>query len=308
MSLKKILAAPAFVFMLVCGGMVVLTVSGVSTISGQVIDDSQVDNQLASLRSISERAHGDNGNFRRPDKIRIRYMSSGAKARMMAQLENLALGGHRESLLPAAKYFHQYADLLRDEKTGLARVFPDRKCDQGMVVDVSELKRCNGVYPLLGVGSHYSFRNRTNLNRKTWADINFTDDKFVAGSQTEFGLISEIGEIGDAALDSLTLRSKELVFLKGYKPKTKMSQINKERKIFVKGLTVNGLTYKLSAPATLNSAYVLRSVAYAPGNFDGLDSRLDIIVVFKVVSRESDGSLILLWKQLKSDPARTLKE
>ncbi len=297
MSLKKILAVSAFVFLWVC-------INGI-IVSAQVIDDSQVDNQLASLRSISEKAHDDNRRFRPPGKVRIRYTSPGTKARMMAQLEGLALGGRRELLLPPAKYFHQYADLLRNEKTGLARVFPDRKCDRGMVVDVSELERCSGVYPLLGAGSHYSFRNRTNLNRKTWADINFTDDKFIAGSQTEFGLISELG---DVALDSLTLRSKELAFLKGYQPKTKMSQINKEREIFVKGLTINGLTYKLSAPATLHSAYVLRSVAYALGNFDGLDIRLDIIVVFKVIARESDGSLILLWKQLKSDPARPLKE
>ncbi|HEV7642908.1 MAG TPA: hypothetical protein VGO50_03115 [Pyrinomonadaceae bacterium] len=299
MTLKKILAAPVFIFLWVCGGM------AVSTVSGQVIDDSQVDNQLASLRSVSETAHDDNRRFRPPGKIRIRYMSSEARARTTAQLENLALGGHRELLLPAAKYFHQYADFLRDNKTGLARVFPDLKCDRGMVVDVSELERCKDVYPLLGVGSHYSFRNRTNLNRKTWADINFVDDKFVAGGQTEFGLI---GELGDVAPDSLTLKSKELAFLKDYKPKTKTSQITAEREIFVKGLTVNGLTYKLSAPATLNSTYVLRSVAYALNNFDGLDIRLDIIVVFKVISRENDGSLILLWKQLKSDPARPLKE
>ncbi len=284
----------------------IILIGGVGmTAAGQVIDESQVDEQLANLRRVERNAHDEDRRFRSGAQgVRITYLPPDVRAKMLNRMESMSLGGHRELILPPESYFSQYAAFLREDKTGLARIFPDQKCDRGEVVDVAELKRCADVLPIHGNGSYYSFRNRTNLNNKTWADIHFTDDKLVAGSETEFGIISEIGEM---ALESLTIKSKEVTFLKDYKPVNEPSEIKWEKGIFGKGSTENGVRYALSAPVKINSTYVLRAVAYGLETVNPIDNRIDIIVAFKVVSREPDGSLILLWKQLRSTASRRLK-
>lgn len=291
---KKILSGLIFVSIaiFVCGL--------VQNISAQLSGgNDDVARALDAMRQKEETAHS-------RDQKRNLYTPPHIKAKMIAEWETNALRGRRDRILPAASYFTQYAEFLRDDKSGLARIFPDQKCDEGKVIEAADLERCAGVIPLRGGGSFYSFRNRSNLNDDmTWADVHYVDGKFLTGSETEFGVI---GEVGDIALESLTLKSKELAFLKDYKPKNRLSQIKAENESFMQGLTVNGLTYSLSVPIKVNSTYILRSVAYELEDFNPVDSRVDIIVAFKVVSRENDGSLILLWKELRRIAARPLKK
>jgi hypothetical protein len=244
-----------------------------------------------------------------PPSARAIYgLNSKRRAALIAESENQLLSNNRDRILPAANYFAQYAEFLKDDETGLARIFPDVNCDKGKVVSVTELERCANMIPLRGNASFYSFRNKTNLNENgKWADIQFSDGKFVVGSKTVFGIISEIG---DVSLEDVTLKSGALDFLKEYEPKTKVSKVKEETMAFETGVSENGFTYALAAPLKLNSVYVLRSVAYRlkEDDEDLLDNRLDIIVAFKVVAEEKDGSLILLWKELKSKYSRPLKD
>ncbi len=244
-----------------------------------------------------------------PDKRALYGLNSKRRAALIAESEQQQLSGNRAGILPAANYFTQYAEFLKDDETGLARIFPDVNCDKGKVVSVQELERCANMIPIRGNASFYSFRNKTNLNDNgRWADIQFSDGKFVVGSKTVFGVIAEIG---DVSLANVTLKSDALAFLKEYEPKTKVSKVKEEEMAFAAGVGANGLTYALAAPLKLNSVYVLRSVAYRlkeDDDEDLLDNRLDIIVAFKVVAKENDGSLILLWKELKSKYSRPLKD
>jgi hypothetical protein len=47
----------------------------------------------------------------------------------------------------------------------------------------------------------------------------------------------------------------------------------------------------------VNNSYVLRSIDYA---------RSDLLVAFRIVRQDSDGSVVLLWKLLKKYPTPAL--
>lgn len=265
--------------------------------NAQIPKDDQVTNQLADLRKIEIQAMQDAIRTPQPfsDKIRRRYITI---------LENRLLREDVYKLKPDQQYYIQFAEFLKNKNTGLARILPDRKCDQGFTVTVKELERCADSLTIRGGGSFYSFRNRTNLNQSgKWADLQLVDAKFVVGINTQFGLIKELGE--GASLDNLNVKSEEISFLLKYKPKVKFQDVKLEKELLEKGQIDN-----FSSSANLNpgSVYILRSIAYKLKIIDIVDNRADIIVAFKVIAQERDGSVVLLWKQLKSNTPKKLKE
>jgi hypothetical protein len=56
------------------------------------------------------------------------------------------------------------------------------------------------------------------------------------------------------------------------------------------GATVDEVTYKSRLPVEVNTTFLLRSINY---------DRTDILVAFRVVRKDADGSVILAWKLLK---------
>jgi hypothetical protein len=59
------------------------------------------------------------------------------------------------------------------------------------------------------------------------------------------------------------------------------------------GFEADGFNYKSSLPAVLKSTYVVRSIEF---------NSADVLVAFRVVREDQDGSLTLLWKVLKQFP------
>jgi hypothetical protein len=57
---------------------------------------------------------------------------------------------------------------------------------------------------------------------------------------------------------------------------------------------INRLAYVRETEVSVNHTYALRSIRY---------DKSDVLVVFRVVRKEKDGSLIILWKRLKESPA-----
>lgn len=224
-------------------------------------------------------------------------------ARRKEEIENW--NKTKAMLRPPSTYYDQLAEVLKNKNMNLARLFVEKNCDQGKTVSVQELERCDGVIPVMGGGSYYSFRLKDNAFLKgDWWDIHFTDNKFVVGNDTVQTIISEIGKID---LQTINLKSKALAFLKNYKPKHNLAEIKEQNKILEKGISFNNFTYSNSAAVKFNSTYVLRSVAYRlkhDPRVDYLGKGIDSFVAFKIVGREADGSLILLWKELRTDLPR----
>lgn len=214
---------------------------------------------------------------------------------------------YSEMFIVPARYYDEYASFLKSKKSGLIRIFADTGCYQGKTVTVAELERCAEAVPIQGGGSFYSFRlGSHSSNRQDWWDIHFADNKILAGNATVQAVISEIGNVN---FRDITLKSKAFGFLSEYKPKTTLSDIKEENKILEKGLNSNGFTYSNAVSAKLNSTYIARIIAYSIKGepeisqfpWGALTKNIDIKLAFKVVGIEQDGSLILLYKELKRE-------
>ncbi|HSK73038.1 MAG TPA: hypothetical protein VK892_15165 [Pyrinomonadaceae bacterium] len=283
---------------------------GLSPDEAQRINQDQQKRAIEKRDQILDRAKAserDVGVFRKPEV----ETSPERKAERQAQRREVFENWRKwnQMLLPPAAYYAEYAELLKDKKMNLARIFVDRKCDEGKTVTIQEIERCADVIPVKGGGSFYSFRLKTHRYLGyDWWDIHFLGDRFVVGNNTVQSIISEIGEVD---LEEIKLSSKPLKFLNDYKPKRSLAEIKEQNKLLEKGFNSNGFTYSLSAPLKLNSTYVLRSVAYRVNDKSlriARESRTNVTLAFKVIGREKDGSVIILWKELKTEfPRRDLE-
>jgi hypothetical protein len=217
-----------------------------------------------------------------------------------------------QKLAAPVEYRARYAAFLRQDKTGITRMFPDKDCGKGLVVDVKELERCKETPQIKGAGSLYSIKLaklpdylplQMILGYVGMSDIHFVGDKFVVGSYLTEDIISDIGDVN---LDEVNLKSEGFKFLKDYKTAEKMSELSARAAALEKGIDSNGFFYSNSATVKLDSVYVLRSIAYR-GQYRTFWNTDDFIV-FKVVGREQDGSVVFIWKRLRSKDAPELVE
>lgn len=213
--------------------------------------------------------------------------------------------------LTVSEYRERFAEFLTNKNTGIARMFPEKGCGKGKIVNVQELERCAETPDIPGGGSLYSVR----LNELPYylrlqdilfyveqSDIHFTDDKFIVGNKTTLDIISNIGDVN---LEKIDLKSPALTFLADIKPSKTKSEFDLQKKALEKGINENGYLYSDSAPVRLNDTYILRSIAYHSGYRSFWNT--DHLIAFKVVGREKDGSVVILWKKLKEKGAPFLK-
>jgi len=234
--------------------------------------------------------------------------------RSAAELEKRkALEEINALLSPPEEYRLKHAEFLKEKNTGLVRIFPDRGCDKGTVVTVQSLERCGQTVPIKGAGSLYSFR----LNKLPYyldlstvhlyvglSDIHFNDGKFVVGTKS---ILDIIGDIGNVDLANVTLKSDSLKFLKSFKPGKNIAEVVRQTQDLTKGVTDNGILYSTSATVELNRTYVLRSIAFSTRAYSSFWNT-DVLTVFKVVGKEEDGSVVILWKELKESDATFLRK
>lgn len=236
------------------------------------------------------------------------------------------------------KYYEKYKDVLNDKKTHLIRLQPDKNCYSKYLISVEELERCSDVIPIPGGGSVYSFKDGKKFPMKpheigiednivlrtkepelsfgrsyVW-NIHFINDNFIVQNNYTRGIISDIGDVD---LNSINLASKELEFLNNFKQGDTLAKIKEQSDALKNGVNFNNFIYSNTTPVKLNSTYVLRSIDYAAANMMSLrrlpignqanikkvfvvDKRADLMIAFKVVGRENDGSIIILWKELKA--------
>ena len=228
-------------------------------------------------------------------------------ARRREEMENW--NKTKQMLRPPNAYYERFAELLKNENIHLARIFVEKNCGEGKSVSVEELERCDGVPPVKGGGSFYSFRLRENyVFGRDWWDIHYTGNRLAVGNDSVQTIIADIGAIH---LSDVNLKNKAFEFLKNYKPVQSLAEIKEKYKILEKGVVFNDYTYSNSAAVNFDSTYILRSIAYRLNEEPlrtNLGRGIDLFVAFKIVGRERDGSLVILWKQLKTElPRRELK-
>jgi hypothetical protein len=198
----------------------------------------------------------------------------------------------------------KYSSFLKQDNTGLIKLINNSKCSQNSKIVVATNDCLNFKMP--GAGAAFSFR--TNNYRITHlADLNFTGNSFVSSGIWAHGILVNIG---DFPLETFSLQNKELDYIESINPVVNYENAKDFYSTLVKGISNGKFIYRNSAPVRENSTYLLRSISFRGRinkSVEGFvyneldyDKRKDIVVIFRVVRKQSDGSITILWKKLSS--------
>lgn len=150
----------------------------------------------------------------------------------------------------------------------------------------------------------YSFREKKN-SPLLRADLSLAGSLFETGKSS---VQSIIVQLGDVPLESLTLESEGVSYLAQYKPEQEIAKVNAQFEQMKNGVKVDGkYTYSKSSPVKENTTYALRSIAYYGDGIAQTGKNADVTIVFRVVKRNDDGTLTVLWKELDRKEATKLK-
>jgi hypothetical protein len=165
-------------------------------------------------------------------------------------------------------------DLKQAAKEGFEvfRLMPREKYDRKLTIN--------------GGGAYYSFRLKTSEYGRG-SDISLEQNNLKVGfAGADYGFIYDLGTI---PLSEVSENTVEANFLLNYKPPAKESEVrNEAQKAY--NYETDGLIYKSRVPDVVGNTYLLRSI-----DFDDWD----ILVAFKIIRKDTDGSLIIFWKVLK---------
>lgn len=203
-----------------------------------------------------------------------------------AQTENRAqLGREIESLraqirereaqfiLPAREDSERFAAFLAQPDTGLVRLLPRERYD--------------GVLTLRGGGAYYSFARLTQ-EYGYGSDLSLEQNYFGVGfAGANFGMIAALE---DVPLDATALDAPGVQYLAGFTPPTIEPEARILQRRVSDGFQIENFHYKDRLPVRVNTTYILRSINYRTS---------DVLVAFRVVRTDEDGSVTLLWRMLR---------
>ena len=167
-----------------------------------------------------------------------------------------------------------YAEFLSRPGTGLVRLLP------------------RGEYELFvrGNGAYYSFSRRTHEYGRG-SDIELQGENFHVGfAGADFGLFVSLG---DVSLEDVSLETPGVGPLAEFEAPADVAKAREQYVKSMAGFEADGRSYRKEVPAKVNHAYVVRSVNYGES---------DVLAAFRVLRRDPDGSVVLLWKMLKDFP------
>lgn len=212
----------------------------------------------------------------------------------------------RQMRLFDSRDIERYSKFLAGPNTGIVKLFPYFECVADKVIRVDG--DCKSFVP---ESSDFSFRTVTYTNH-LYHDIGYQRSGLVTDAFFSQGMITTLG---DLPIETVDQNTTGVSFLLNYVPETRAETARRSLKAFDKGLTVGGARYSRSAEPVENMTYALRVIAYKVGNslppithsstmLDvklkslEMDTRDDIIVVFKIVRVDADRGLTIVWKEL----------
>ncbi len=208
-----------------------------------------------------------------------------------------------KSVEPERELFVKYAAFLRAQKTGLTKLIDDKGCSANIRVVVAT-EDCL-KYTMPGAGSSFSFRTE-NYCILRFADVTFAKDGFQAGGALIHGIFVELGDVPLANVD---LRTKGLKYLVDFQPEPDYEEGIEMNRQLTQGIVSDDFLYRRSVPANKNTTFALRSIAYDGKSLRAIrgviynefdfDKREDVIVVFRIVQKDEQGDVTILWKELQ---------
>jgi len=168
-----------------------------------------------------------------------------------------------------------FAAFLTQPKTELIRLLPREKYDRKLMT-------------MSGGGAYYSFVRSTHEYGQG-SDISLEQGQLSVGfAGADYGLLLNVGDI---SLDQVTRDFLAVRALLEYTPPTREPEIRAEYQKLWQGIELGGFSFKSRLPAKVSNTYLLRSISI---------DRSDILVAFRVVRQDTDGSIIIASKVIKT--------
>ncbi len=215
------------------------------------------------------------------------------------------------SISPSAEILRQYKAFLARENTGVFKLVADAGCGENDRV-VMATEKCL-KYTMPGSGNSFSFRTG-HYRIRHLADLMLAGENFRIPGIMMHGLMTKIG---DVAIESVSLKTLGVDFLSEFKPASDFERAKAIEELVVTGLERDGFIFGRALAVKENSTYAMRVVAYdgkvlraVPGahyNEMDFDRRRDMIVAFRVVAKETDGSVTIVWIELRDVDSPKLK-
>jgi hypothetical protein len=139
-----------------------------------------------------------------------------------------------------------------------------------------------------GGGAYYSFTTDSHSYDRT-PQIQLEQDYLSVGGfyGANYGFIADLGE---RTPESVSRDEPSIAFLLSYDPSGTMEKVRSEQA--KRGnYMVGDLTFTSRVPVAVGRSYAARSISF---------DEADILVTFQVLRKDTDGSVILLWKRIES--------
>lgn len=251
---------------------------------------------IGGYRSLSENPDAVRRNTGRPatepDRVYDSAWRGNAKPLVLFKSESQLNAKERMLLATYPEDQKKYTEFLRQPGTGLFRLLPH---ESGSVVTVETLKTTDVLLPIRGRGAYYSY-SKLRHELDDWSEIGLQNGMFQVGFASRS--LAFMGLLGDVSLEKVTLDSKEVVQLHKLDPVSTYRDVMAQPAKDTRRLKAGGFIYGSAITALANHTYVLRSTT---------SGKADILVAFRVIRQDADGSLHILWKKLAGYPKTILK-
>ena len=214
----------------------------------------------------------------------------------------------KKRLAPNAQDLAKYRGFLEKPRTGIFRLMPDIGC----TANINIIRADAACLNYIPESSYYSFREKEH-SIEMLSDIRLRNGYLISD-----GILSQsiLVHLGETELEEIAPTDEALKFLSRFSPNAQGGEAQKQYLQLIRGVKTGSFEYKKALPVIENAAYALRVIAYK-GNifrsfrgyrFDILegDKRIDITLIFRVIRKEQDGSVTLLWKEIERRDAPRL--
>jgi hypothetical protein len=217
---------------------------------------------------------------------------------------------------PSSEDLAAYKDFLAQPNTGIVRLLPGFNCESKYVVRVDG--DCVNLVP----GSSFHRFREDALS----GDILFMDDALIAEGFFSNSIMTGLGNI---PVNDVSLITGGMKFIVDFSPGTELTEIKKQYAEISKGIITDNHAYSNRLLALADMTYAIRVIAYRNGNnifkrinrdqlhgvvpsadsknimFLALkeDTRIDLTVSFRIIRKDTDGSITLIWKELSRKEA-----
>ena len=255
------------------------------------------------IKVVKEKMEASSNDIRTRNKDRVKVYNS----------ENELPGQEKLLLTVEEEIRKKYSTFLNQPETGLIKLLAYKENK----LEVNDVRTQSAFPNIPGSGTYYSFAKRNHIADE-WSQIRLYENTFLAAysemkrtttassggmvqsfeynSGYAFALFSELGNI---PLESVTLDLPALKYLLAYQPPKDSGELINQRKILRAGVAKDSFRVQSGVLSKPEMTYAMRAINY---------KKADAVFVFRVIEKAADGSVLLLWQQIKAFPSIELKK